>query len=332
MQWYSFWERKMNIMISVIMSTYNESEQEITEAISSILLQTIRNIEFIIINDNPDNIKLGYILDKFCHQDSRVKIINNIRNIGLAESLNIGLASAKGDFIARMDADDISLPTRFESQLNYLLKHPECDVVCTNRVDIDINSRELGTCTSFNISDEHLEDILPLGSVINHPTVMMRRKIFKTLAGYRNFLAAQDYDLWLRTISKGYHIHLMQEKLLRYRMRENSVTKMNFAIQYCSSIYAVKMYKERLCNGGEDTYSDANYAFYMEKNRMNDVRYVQKVNKLYMKMHEAKKNRQLIRLIKCIIISFFNPMIIRIVHRNQKFKRALKRINEQEGN
>lgn len=103
--------------ISVIMSTFNEKLEWVKEAIDSIINQTYRNIEFIIIVDNPNNIELKNMLEQYCIEDDRIKIIVNEFNIGLVKSLNKALKICSGEFIARMDADDISVKYRLEKQL-----------------------------------------------------------------------------------------------------------------------------------------------------------------------------------------------------------------------
>ena len=107
-------------IISVIMSVYNEPLDWVQESIDSILQQTFGNFEFIIINDNPNNKELFDFLITNKIKDNRIIIINNDENIGLTKSLNKGLERAKGEYIARMDADDISLPERLEKQINFL--------------------------------------------------------------------------------------------------------------------------------------------------------------------------------------------------------------------
>jgi len=106
--------------ISVLMSVFN-GEAYLSEAIESILDQTYKNFEFIIINDcSTDNSKK--ILRKYANADKRIQLINNKQNLGLTKSLNFGLKNSHGEFVARMDSDDISLPIRLEEQYNYLKK------------------------------------------------------------------------------------------------------------------------------------------------------------------------------------------------------------------
>ena len=121
-----------NTLISVIMSTYNESEEELKSSIYSVLNQTYSNLEFIIINDNPQNNILAKILASI--KDSRVRIFNNPENLGLVYSLNRAWKLASGDIIARMDADDVCIPTRLEKQLNFMQENNYDLIGCNVRI------------------------------------------------------------------------------------------------------------------------------------------------------------------------------------------------------
>ena len=125
----------MNNEISVIMSCYNETEKELSESINSILSQTFKNIEFIIVDDNPTNTTLKNLLIKYGN-DKRVKLVFNDTNLGLAQSLNKAIDISTGEYIARMDADDIALPTRFEAQLEFLENNMAGKIIDLLRVSV----------------------------------------------------------------------------------------------------------------------------------------------------------------------------------------------------
>ena len=117
--------------ISVIMSTYNEKEIWVKEAVDSILNQTVNDFEFIIIVDKPDNNKIIDLLHEYEMNDKRVKVYINNKNLGLVKSLNKAIRLSNGKFIARMDADDYSYPQRFEKQLNLLQNNPDVSLCAT---------------------------------------------------------------------------------------------------------------------------------------------------------------------------------------------------------
>jgi glycosyltransferase involved in cell wall biosynthesis len=142
-------------------------------------------------------------------------------------SLNKGLIESRGDFIARMDGDDISLPDRLQKQLYYLKTHPEADLLATTVQLIN----EKGQHTGFwkedrdNTSPAHIYEFLPLNNCIAHPSILARADIIKNLR-YREAQAqAEDYDLWLRWIASGKTIHKLNEVLVKHRILPSSFTR-----------------------------------------------------------------------------------------------------------
>lgn len=254
--------------VSVLMSVYNESEEEISLSIESILNQTLKDIELIIVNDNPINNELNYILDYYRKLDNRIVLIKNEVNLGLALSLNKASNIAKAPFLARMDADDISNLTRLSKQYE-IMKTEDYDLTCTNYSFIDEKSNYIERKVE-NYSSEQINNLLPLDNVIHHPTVMMKKIIFKELKGYRNFLSAQDYDLWLRFHFKGCKFYMINEKLLKYRIRSESVSLRNRAQQVSTITYIRNQYLKRL-KTGKDAYSYSSYLKYLEKGNSLDV-------------------------------------------------------------
>lgn len=210
----------MNI-ISVIMPVYN-GEQFIGKAIESVLNQTYKDYELIIINDGSID-STGEIIENYQKADRRIKIISR-ENRGLVDSLNEGISLAEGKYIARMDADDICLPNRFEKQLHYMNEHNMDILGACVEVIGDIN------CDEKSRHEERLN--IPLGQnvaetllthwyCLAHPAIMMKRDIFKKLEGYRNY-CAEDLDLWLRALKSGFIIAKLDEKLLQYRIHPAS--------------------------------------------------------------------------------------------------------------
>ena len=179
--------------ISVIMPVYN-SERFISRAIKSILNQTFRNFEFLII-DSSSTDKTEEIIKSFA--DLRI-VYHKIKRCSLSESLNYGLNIAKYEIIARMDADDFSYSNRFETQLKYFERDATIDILSTQYFLIK-NKLKI----KFENPSEHsdIKKIFALHSVINHAAVMYKKNIILDNFGYRN-LPAEDYDLWLRLKDK----------------------------------------------------------------------------------------------------------------------------------
>lgn len=257
--------------ISVLMSAYNESEKELNESITSILNQTFKDFEFIIVNDNPQNKELKIVLKKWVNIDKRIKIIENKRNIGLAMSLNKAAEAAKGEYLARMDADDISVKDRFEKQVAYLEKNADIDLVCSNFYFINDNSQIIDRKFDY-LSKKQLKRLLTVWNTIHHPTVMMKKTTFLEIGGYRDFPCAQDYDLWLRMLNNNCNFYMMHEKFLKYRIRENSTTSSKRLLQVLTMNYMKQLYKERL-KKHFDSYSEANYRNYLINKKYFDDNY-----------------------------------------------------------
>ena len=275
-----------NPLVSVIMSCYNETEKDLRDSIESILNQSYNNFEFIIVNDNPNNTSLMNTLNSYRSKDSRVKLIVNPKNIGLSASLNRALQISKGYYIARMDADDISYQDRLIKQVNYLESNSECDLVATNRDDIDENSNIIRKSSSIIIPDKLIPIVLKYGAIITHPSIMVKSNIIKKFKGYRAFRSAQDYDLWLRMVSINCKFHIISEPLLKYRIRQNSITNSNFAKSYFEFKYIKKLFFERMKKSNQDSYSDD--AFY--KMTLHNQKKHFQINNQFQQLNQIKKN------------------------------------------
>src|SRR3989344_4200887 len=234
-------------LISVVMSTYN-SDKYIFEAIKSILEQTFQNFEFIIVNDGSTDNTLGMI-KKFEKLDKRIKVINNIENLGLIKSLNKGLRKARGNYIARMDADDISLPERLKIQYNYLERHSDIFLVGASFEYIN-ESGEVLFQKINNYSPKLIEKKLAKKSMIHHPTVLFRNVpgiIYREKAVY-----CEDRDLWLRFLSEGKKMIVLPNIVLKYRLNMNSICISNPIKQRLFIKEVVKWYRQRLVGDVED--------------------------------------------------------------------------------
>ncbi|PEM53789.1 glycosyltransferase family 2 protein [Bacillus wiedmannii] len=206
-------------MISVIMSNYNTSEKYLRESIESILKQSFTDFEFIIIDDCSTNNNKS-ILKNF--NDDRVKIIFNEKNLGLAASLNKALQIAKGEFVARMDSDDISLETRLEKQYKYLKSNPSVGLVASFAKKI---GNDKGYIYSILEEPEKMNVPMFFGNVICHPSVMFRREaiISNRLKYNEEFKTGQDYELWSRLLKKE-KVAIIPEVLLSYRIHNNQIS------------------------------------------------------------------------------------------------------------
>lgn len=205
-------------LVSVIMPVFN-AQKYVASAIRSILNQKYKNFELIIIDDHSIDGSLQ-ILNKF--KDHRIRVIKNKQNVGVTKSLNKGFKLANGEFIARMDADDISLPTRLERQITFIQRHPDVGVIGTN-IEIINESGKLLLNKKTNFQ-ENVYSALAFSNPILHPTVFMRKNIIKKYGGYDETLnGAEDYDLWLR-LSRYTKVVNLPEVLLHYRLHIQGVS------------------------------------------------------------------------------------------------------------
>lgn len=213
-------ELHMKPEISVLLPLY-KADKYIRSAISSILNQTFNNFELIIICDDPSD-DTKKILNEYALLDHRVKVYYQEKK-GLVESLNTGIDYSEGKYIARMDADDISLPERLEKQYWYMEKNPGIGVCGTNIETIDENGKRIGKII-FPTRDKEIKANLFFYSPFAHPSVIIRKKFlaskcFKYDPLYRH---AEDYELWTR-FSKITNFANLDDTLLLYRVHSSSI-------------------------------------------------------------------------------------------------------------
>jgi len=210
--------------VSVLMPVYN-GERYVREALESILAQTFTDYEFIIVDDGSTD-GTPFILAEYARQDPRIVLLTNGANRGLVATLNRGLEAARGQYIARMDADDVSLPERLARQVAYLDQHPEVGVLGTNVAYIDSEGRFLNGGRPKDpqpLSPTLLQWLLLWRCAIYHPTVMLRRSILAEtgLAYDPAFRHAEDRDLWTR-LAPYTLIASLPEVLVYYRVLPTS--------------------------------------------------------------------------------------------------------------
>lgn len=221
--------------VTVLMSVYN-SEQYLAEAIESILQQTFRDFEFLIINDGSRDGSLK-ILKKYAKQDQRIRLISR-PNKGLVASLNEGINEVRGHYLARMDSDDISLPHRLKQEAEFLDDNPSVSLVGSNYTVIDESGQQLTTTNVFT----HPADLKVAQVACNqygHGSIMARLKVLKEMNGYDASVGhVEDYDLWTR-MSRVSKIANIEEPLYLYRRNTEGITQKNLELQI-QQTYAVR--------------------------------------------------------------------------------------------
>lgn len=221
--------------VSIIMGAYN-CENTIRACLDSIINQTFSDWEFIICDDCSGD-STYIILEEYANKDSRFLILKNNENMKLAITLNRCLKCATGEYIARMDADDMSLPTRLEMQVDFMDKHPEYAVVGTEQIIFDENG-EKGV---RGIIERPTKRDMLKGAPFAHPTIMMRKYAYDILGGYvsnRKTMRAEDLELWFRFFYQGFKGYNLQLPLYKYHESDDDYQKRSLK----SAIQTFKVY------------------------------------------------------------------------------------------
>jgi glycosyltransferase involved in cell wall biosynthesis len=209
------------VTVSVLLPVFNGA-RTLPAAIDSILAQTHRDFELIMIDDSSTD-NSAEVIRAYAGRDQRILPVYHARNAGLAPTLNEGLQLAQGDFVARMDQDDESLPQRLARQLEYMSAHPRAAVAGSFVFHMG-RWRRYDRLVEFPTKPEEIRTALQRYNCLYHPSTMLRRSAILDLGGYRSaFQNAEDYDLWLR-VSKAHDLENIPEPLIRYRLSVNGMT------------------------------------------------------------------------------------------------------------
>ncbi len=210
--------------ISVVMPVKNCGEW-LQPAVDSMLQQSFEDFELLLIDDHSYDGSIEVLPN-----DRRLKIIRH-QGSGIVESLNLGLVKARGEFVARMDGDDVSFPDRFRHQIEFARNNPSIDII-SGMIEIfsdegDILEGNIAYQDWLNGMQSH-EDIVReifVESPLVHPSILIRRSVFKTTGLYRDLSWPEDYDLWLRAWQAGFQFAKVPEFVLMWREHENRLTK-----------------------------------------------------------------------------------------------------------
>ncbi len=238
--------------VTVVMSVYN-GEEYLKDAIESMLNQTYTDFEFVVVNDASTDSSRDIILS---YSDFRIRLIDNEVNVGLTASLNIGFALAKGEYVARMDSDDVSLPERLETQVKYMEQHPEVGV-CGCWVKTIGMKHEVW---EYPVTHDEIVSRLIFYNCMAHSAVLIRLSVLEKykLCYNEDFYYAQDYELWIR-IFEFSKLANIPEILLYYRLSNTQIGKKHSSRQQFFADKARKLFLSRL--GIKVT--DENYAIHL---------------------------------------------------------------------
>lgn len=236
-------------VVSVVMCVYNGSDF-VDEAIESILAQSYEQFEFVIVDDGSTDSTLK-ILEDYSRRDSRIRLIRNPTNMGLTRALNRALAASRGTYLARQDADDVSLPDRLSKQVRYLKRHPKVGVLGCRALVIDAEGHEIDR---LDFPTRHHEIIRSLSTknVLCHGSVMMRRKVVDKVGPYRDFFeTSQDRDLWLRA-GEQFQLANLDDYLFKYRTHDHAVTNFDGDRRKTFKQIIVTLNEQRIRLGRDD--------------------------------------------------------------------------------
>ncbi|MDB2389809.1 glycosyltransferase [Alphaproteobacteria bacterium] len=294
---------KNKCKITVLMSVYN-GEKWISKSVKSILLQTYNDFEFLIVNDGSTDKTLN-IIKQFCKIDKRIRLINK-KNTGLIDSLNLGILKANGDWIVRIDADDISESSRLEKLIKFVKQNNNVLLVGSFAQLIDNKSKIIGKLSHPLNIKKLLLDFSIRGAPFAHSTVMFNVNAAKKISLYdKRIIHAEDLDMWLRLSLEG-EIACIDKYLSKIRIHEDQVSDVYEYNQFISSYVAMINYWCIKINGA--TAWDLAY-----RNNVDFYKWVEKEikNNNYFKFHKSiisiKKimRNEKNKLLKCIIVLKF---------------------------
>lgn len=213
---------KENPLISVVMPAYN-SEKYISEAIESILNQSFKDFEFIIIDDGSTD-RTWEIIQSFANNDGRIIALRNEENINVARTRNKGILMARGKYIATMDADDISYPYRLLDQYDFITKNEKNIDICIGNIDIIDETGKSKYIREYPITDIDLKSKVYRYNPFPNPTVLCKKIVYDEVGGYDpEYIVNEDFDFWLRA-GQYFKFGNCGKTILKYRVSSNSAS------------------------------------------------------------------------------------------------------------
>ena len=285
------------------MSVYKEPIDWLCQSIDSILNQTFKDFEFIIICDNPEYEEGIALLKDYSLNDNRVVLMFNDQNIGLTKSLNKGISVAKGEYIARMDADDVAFPNRLQKQIDFMTQHPLCVASGGFAKIIDEDGKRLGDW-KIGITWVELKSSALFTSPILHPTAIFRRIVNGSVIHYDETKRyAQDYSLWATLIAE-YEILNLGELLIYYRQTPKQVSNSHHEEQTESAVSTQELLFEKLKLFGTNEIKHAISIITKKQLVMVDVKELSILLIVFLNKNQSNRNID-VKIVKKYILTFF---------------------------
>lgn len=230
--------QKTKMKISVLMSVYkNDIADNVELAVKTLLNQTYKPSQIVIVRDGIVGDDLQVVLDKY-KQNKLFTIIERDENLGLGKTLAEGTEYCKYDYIARMDADDVCVPTRFEKQIKCFIANPSLDIVGSNGVEFVNTLDNLSAVKKVPETDEEIKQMIKSRCPMCHMSVMMKKQALIDAGGYQDWYYAEDWYLWVRMCLKGVKFYNIQENLMLIRINEDTYGRRH-GMKYFKSIKGI---------------------------------------------------------------------------------------------
>jgi glycosyltransferase involved in cell wall biosynthesis len=211
---------------SVLISVYaKDNAQFLHVALDSVFLkQTLKPNEIVIVQDGPVTVEIDIVLNNYLiHYPQVFKIVKLSRNKGLGEALNYGLAFCNFEYVARMDADDICYPDRFEKQFTYLLKNTSLSVLGSAIQEFNVNPNDIGIFRKLPHKNDQILEFAKFRNPLNHPSVVFKKSDIISVGSFMSMPLFEDYYLWVRVLGKGLIIENLPEPLLHFRVGNDMI-------------------------------------------------------------------------------------------------------------
>lgn len=233
---------------SVLMCFYGgEIPSNLSQAIDSILEQTLKPNEIILIQDGPISIELNNVVEFKMKSNSMIKLHKLDVNLGHGEARKFGLKKCEYDLVAMADSDDISEKTRFYKQVNEFVNDPDLSVVSSNLAEFRGSVDNIVSYKKLPTTDHELKALIKWKCPINQPSVMFRKNVIESVGGYIDWFNNEDYYLWIRLALKGFKFSNIEDCLVFFRTSEN-VFERRGGVKYFISEFKIQklMLKNRL--------------------------------------------------------------------------------------
>lgn len=243
-----------NLNYSVLMSIYHKEKPEFfKESIESMLKQSVKTNDFVIVCDGPLTKELDDIIKNFVKKNKNIfNIVRLEKNMGLGLALNKGILACKNEYIARMDTDDIAASNRIEKQLEFLINHKDIDMIGCSALEFQDNIDNIIDKAVFPLTDDEIKKYAKSRNPFCHPSVMFKKSKVIEAGNYESFHLVEDFDLWVRMILNGCKFANLSESYLYWRVGQDFY-KRRSGLKYAKSIlrFLKKQYKRGFLNRKE---------------------------------------------------------------------------------